>query len=359
MSQPSLCTPQLAASTLIDRERVNRPMEQVEINYRALLAVAVVLNSQRDTHSLWEAITAEITKVIPWARASVTLYDGEADGFRFYVMATTMEQVVLQRDKVIPHIGSAMGWVYDHRTIHCRPDLKREQVFLEDQWYVQEGLGRMINLPLLVRDKCLGVLNIGSIESGGPEQGDLEFLTQVAMQIAYAIDHVQAYEQIERLRDQLTKENVYLAEALRLTTDSDALVGNSLAFQHVMGLARDVAPTPTTVFITGETGTGKELIAQAIHDWSPRHSKPMVRVNCAAFPAGLVATELCWHDRAASTGSDRAAEVRFELANGATLFLDESGEMPVESQAKLLRVLQDVMVDRLGGKQPVRLDVRV
>jgi len=334
-------------------------MEQIEINYRALLAVAVVLNSQRDTHSLWEAITAEITKVIPWARASVTLYDPEADGFRFYVMATTMAQVVLQRDAVIPRIGSGMGWAYDHKTVHCRPELKQVQVFPEDQMYVQEGLGRIINLPLLVRDRCLGILNIGSIESGMPDPGDLEFLTQVAMQIAYAIDHVQAYEQIERLRDQLAKEKDYLVEELKLTQDIGSLVGRSLAFRHVIDLVHDVAPTPSTVFITGETGTGKELIAQAIHDWSPRHSKPMVRVNCAAFPAGLVESELFGHERGAFTGADRAREGRFELANGGTLFLDEIGEMPLETQAKLLRVLQDGMVDRLGGKQPIRVDVRV
>ena len=337
----------------------NTPMDRIEINYRALLAVAVVLNFQRDMSSLWGAITAEITKVIPWARASVTLYDPEADGFKFYVITTTLSQVVLQRDAIIPCVGSGMGWTFDHKTTHIRPDLKREQVFLEDTWYAQEGLGRMINLPLLVRDRCLGVLNIGSIESGAPDPEDLEFLAQVAMQIAYAIDHVQAYEQIARLRDQLAKENVYLDEELKVMKNAGSLVGESLAFRHVIGLARDVAPTPSTVFITGETGTGKELIAQAIHDWSPRHSKPMVRVNCAAFPAGLVESELFGHERGAFTGADRSREGRFELAHGGTLFLDEIGEMPLETQAKLLRVLQDGMIDRLGGKQPVRVDVRV
>jgi formate hydrogenlyase transcriptional activator len=337
----------------------NAPMDRIEINYRALLAVAVVLNSQREMQSLWEAITAEITKVVPWARATVTLYDQEADGFKFYVIATTVANVVLQRDAVIPRIGSGMGWAYDHKTVNIRPDLKRARVFPEDKWYVQEGLGRMINLPLLVGDKCLGVLNIGSIESGVPDPGDLEFLTQVAMQIAYAIDHVQAYEQIDRLRNQLAKENVYLIEELKLTKNSGSLVGKSPAFQNVLALAREVASSPMTVLIMGETGTGKELIAQAIHDWSPRHRKPLVRVNCAAFPAGLVESELFGHERGAFTGADRAREGRFELADGGSLFLDEIGEMPLETQAKLLRVLQDGMVDRLGGKQPVPVDVRV
>jgi formate hydrogenlyase transcriptional activator len=336
-----------------------KPMDRVETNYRALLAVAVVLNSQRDMHSLWEAITAEITKVIPWARASVTLYDQEADGFRFHVLATTLPEVVLQRKTVVPRVGSGMGWAYDHKTAHVRPDLKREQVFLEDKWYVQEGLGRMINLPLLVRERCLGVLNIGSRDSGDPSRDDLEFLAQVAIQIAAAIDHVQAYEQIDRLRDQLAKENVYLSEELKLVKDTGALIGKNPAFRHLLDLAREVASTSTTVLITGETGTGKELIAQAIHEWSPRHSKPLVRVNCAAFPAGLVESELFGHERGAFTGADRGREGRFELAHGGSLFLDEIGEMPLETQAKLLRVLQDGMVDRLGGKQPVHVDVRV
>jgi formate hydrogenlyase transcriptional activator len=338
---------------------IKQSMDRIERNYRALLAVAVVLNSQRDMHSLWEVITAEITKVVPWARASVTLYDREADGFRFYVIATTMAQVVLQPDALVPRVGSAMGWVYDHKALHIRADLKRDQVFIEDRWYLQEGLGRMINLPLLVGDRCLGLLNIASRESGAPDPGDLEFLTQVAMQIAYAIDHVEAYEQIDRLRNQLAKENVYLNEELRLMKNAGSLIGTSLAFQHVLGLAREVAPTPATVLITGETGTGKELIAQAIHDWSPRHQKPMVRVNCAAFPAGLVESELFGHERGAFTGADRGREGRFELAHGGTLFLDEIGEMPLDTQVKLLRVLHDGMIDRLGGKQPVRVDVRV
>jgi formate hydrogenlyase transcriptional activator len=340
-------------------ESVVSSMDRIEKNYRALLAVAVVLNSQRDMNSLWEVITAEITKVIPWARASVTLYDHEADGFRFYVMATTTPNVVLLRKTVVPRVGSGMGWAYDHKTVHIRSDLKQEQVFLEDQSYVQEGLGRMINLPLLVGDRCLGILNIGSIESGAPDPGVLEFLTQVAIQIASAIDHVQAYEQIDRLRDQLAKENVYLTEELKLVKNMGSLVGQSPAFQHVLDLARQVAVTPTTVLITGETGTGKEVIAQAIHDWSPRQSKPLIRVNCASFPAGLVESELFGHERGAFTGADRAREGRFELADGGSLFLDEIGEMPLETQAKLLRVLQDGMIDRLGGKRPVRVDVRV
>lgn len=330
-----------------------------EVNYRALLAVAIVLNSQRDSQSLFHAITEQLNRVISWERAGITIYIPEHDAFRFHAMETNLPRVVLQRDAMIPRKGSAVGWVYENKKSHVRPKLQQERVFLEDEWYVQEGLGRMINLPLLVQETCLGTLNIGSVESGDPDPDDLEFLNQVAMQIAYAISHVQAYEQINLLREQLTHENVYLVEELKRTRNFGSMVGKSRPFQQSMELAREVAPTMGTVLITGETGTGKELLARAIHDWSPRRSKAFVRVNCAALPMGLVESELFGHERGAFTGADHRRIGRFELANDGTLFLDEIGEMPLEAQAKLLRVLQENMVDRVGGTQPIAVDVRV
>jgi formate hydrogenlyase transcriptional activator len=330
-----------------------------EQTYRALLAVTNVLNSQRDTDSLWHAIAEQIGKVLPWERAGVTLYHPPTDSFRFYAVETSMPNRVLQRDAVIPKAGSAVGWVYDHRAIHVRPDLEKEKVFLEDQYYLQEGLGRMINLPLLVGESCIGTLNIGSVERGEPTPGHLEFLQMIATQIAYAIDHVQAYEQIDRLRHQLARENEYLVEELKLTHNFGAMVGVSPAVRVALAQAEAVGPTATTVLVTGETGTGKELMARAIHELSSRRNKPLVRVNCAALPMGLVESELFGHERGAFTGADQRRLGRFELANGGTLFLDEIGEMPLEVQAKLLRVLEDGMVDRVGGTRSIPVDVRV
>ncbi|WP_083448269.1 sigma-54-dependent Fis family transcriptional regulator [Nitrospira moscoviensis] len=335
------------------------PVGDNEASYRALLAVTNVLNSQRDTDSLWRAITEQIRKVLSWERAGITLYHPETDSFRFHAVETNMPNRVLQRDAVIPKAGSAVGWVYEHRAIHVRPDLHRERVFLEDQYYAQEGLGRMINLPLLVGDACIGTLNIGSVERGEPDPGHLEFLQLVATQIAYAVDHVKSYEQIDKLRHQLARENAYLVEELKLTHNFGAMVGLSAAFRKGMAQAEAVAPTSTTVLITGETGTGKELMARAIHELSPRRDKPFIRVNCAALPMGLVESELFGHERGAFTGADQRRPGRFELANGGTLFLDEIGEMPLEAQAKLLRVLEDGLVDRVGGTRPVPVDVRV
>src|SRR2546422_11719333 len=170
-------------------------------------------------------------------RAGVTLYDANSDSFRFYAVETSLTTKILQRDAVIPHIGSAVGWVYDHKQIHVRPNLHVARLFLEDDIYYQEGLGRMINLPLLVRGACLGTLNIGTVQTGEPEPQVLEFLQQVAIQIAFAIDHVRAYEQINRLREQLAKENEYLVEEIKLTHNFGIMAGKSQALQEVVPLA--------------------------------------------------------------------------------------------------------------------------
>ncbi|MES4786198.1 MAG: Fis family transcriptional regulator, partial [Nitrospiraceae bacterium] len=222
-------------------------MNSVDLSYRTLLEVTNVLNSRRDTDSLWRAITELIKQVTPWERAGITIYDEKADAFRFYAVETSMPTRVLQRDAAIPRKGSAVGWVYERHRMHVRPDLRRERIFLEDDLYVQEGLGRMINLPLLVRDTCLGTLNIGSVQAGEPGPEELEFLRQVATQIAFAIDHVRAYERINRLREQLARENEYLVEEIKLTQNFGAMVGQSPAFRKVMSLAEAVGPTKTTV----------------------------------------------------------------------------------------------------------------
>ncbi|MDX1410532.1 MAG: sigma 54-interacting transcriptional regulator [Nitrospirales bacterium] len=327
--------------------------------YRTLLEVTNILNSQRDTESLWKALAGHIKQVITWERAGITLYHPDIDAFRFYAVETSMPIVRLKCDAIIPREGSAMGWVYEHQTMHVRPQLQKEQFFLEDQFYYQEGLGRMINLPLIVHDSCLGSLNIGSVQSGDPNPENLEFLRQVATQIAFAIDQVKSYEEISRLREQLIRENAYLQEEIKLTHDYGAMVGNSKKFKEIMELAQAVAVTNSSVLVTGETGTGKELLARLIHEHSPRKQKPFVRVNCAALPSGLVESELFGHERGAFTGADQYYPGKFELADGGTLFLDEIGEMPVEAQAKLLRVLQDGAIDRVGSTKTLAVDVRI
>lgn len=327
--------------------------------YRTLLEVTNVLNFQQDTESLWKAIAGHIKQIVSWERAGITLYHADIDAFRFYAVETSMPIVRLKCDAVIPREGSAMGWVYANRQIHIRPHIQQEQMFLEDAYYREEGLGRMINLPLMVGDSCLGSLNIGSVESGKPDPENVEFLAQVAKQIALAIDHVQAYEEIRRLRDKLARENAYLLEEIKISHDFGAMIGKSQKVKNIIELAQAVAPTNTSVLITGETGTGKELLARFIHELSPRHEKPFVRVNCASLPSGLVESELFGHEKGAFTGAEQLRPGKFELANGGALFLDEIGEMPLEAQAKLLRVLQDGIIERVGSVQSLEVDVRI
>lgn len=334
-------------------------MQRATLNFETLLEVTNALNSQRDIESLWRVIADQIQKVIPWDRAGITLYEPSTDSFRFYAVITNMATPALAHDSVIPRKGSAVGWVYDHRRPHIREDLQQQQVFLEDGYYVREGLGRMINLPLLVREHCLGTLNIGGVQPGTPDPDDCKFLQQVATQIAYAIDHVLAYQQIKQLSEQLRRENEYLAAEVKASRDLRLVVGTSPSFTKVVDLLKVVAPTDTTVLLLGETGTGKEVLAQALHDLSTRCDKPFIRVNCAALPSGLIESELFGHERGAFTGAQLRKPGRFELAHTGTLFLDEIGEMPMETQAKLLRVLQDGMVDRIGSTHPLAVDVRV
>lgn len=327
--------------------------------YQTLLEVTNVLNSQKDTDGLWKAIAGHIKQVIPWERAGITLFHPDIDAFRFYAVETSMPVVRLKCDAVIPREGSAMGWVYQNRTHHVRPFIQQKQEFLEDAYYFEEGLGRMINLPLLVGEHCLGCLNIGSVECGDPDPENLGFLRQVATQIALAIDHVRAYEEIHRLKEKLTRENEYLLEEIKISHDFGAMVGSSQKFKKVLDLAQAVAPTNSSVLIMGETGTGKELLARLIHELSSRKERPFVRVNCAALPSGLVESELFGHEKGAFTGAEQVRPGKFELANGGTLFLDEIGEMPVEAQAKLLRVLQDGVIERVGSIQSQEVDVRI
>lgn len=217
----------------------------------------------------------------------------------------------------------------------------------------------MVNLPLLARGSCLGTLNIGSVAAGEPDSETLEFLRQIAIQVALAIENVQAYEQLAQLSQQLAKQNAYLTEEIKQECNFGLLVGKSEGLRKVLAQIEAVSATSTTVLITGETGTGKELVARAVHESSLRHNQPFVRLNCAALPSGLVESELFGHERGAFTGAVQRHQGRFELAHKGTLFLDEIGEMPLEVQAKLLRVLEDHHVDRVGGARSVPVDVRL
>ena len=190
-------------------------------------------------------------------------------------------------------------------------------------------------------------------------QEDVEFLARVASQVALAVDNALAYGEITALKDQLAHEKLYLEEEIRSELSFEDIIGHSAALRHVLHHVEIVAPTDATVLITGETGTGKELLARAIHNLSARHQHAFVKLNCAAIPTGLLESELFGHERGAFTGAVSQRIGRFELANRGTIFLDEVGEIPLEVQPKLLRVLQEREFERLGSPRTLRTDARL
>jgi formate hydrogenlyase transcriptional activator len=200
---------------------------------------------------------------------------------------------------------------------------------------------------------------VGSTRPHAFSTEDVDFLTQVAGQAAIAIENATAYQQIEQLKDQLAEEKLYLQDEIRTERNFGEIVGESPAFRRVLEQVETVAPTDASVLILGETGTGKELIARALHDLSRRRDRTFVKLNCAAIPTGLLESELFGHEKGAFTGAIMQKAGRFELANHGTLFLDEIGDIPLELQPKLLRALQEHEFERLGGTRTIKVDVRL
>jgi formate hydrogenlyase transcriptional activator len=212
---------------------------------------------------------------------------------------------------------------------------------------------------LIVRDRRLGTLTAGRLDGRPFTDDEAELLSTVANQVAIAVENALAYRQIAELKDTLAEECLYLESELRTDRAFEEIVGDSRALRETLQKVEIVAPTEATVLVLGETGTGKELIARAIHDRSPRRERTLVKLNCAAIPTGLLESELFGHERGAFTGAIAQKIGRFEVANGGTLFLDEVGEIPLELQSKLLRVLQEHEFERLGGTRTIKVDVRV
>jgi formate hydrogenlyase transcriptional activator len=221
------------------------------------------------------------------------------------------------------------------------------------------GLKSACFLPLVARERLLGTLNVGRFPERAFTQDDVDFLLQVASQVALAVENALDYYQVAESRQRLAEERVYLNEEIRTGQNFEEIVGSSAALKNVLKQVAIVAPTDSTVLILGETGTGKELIARAIHNMSARRDHTFVKVNCAAIPLGLLESELFGHEKGAFTGAIARKTGRFEVAHQGTLFLDEVGDIPPELQPKLLRVLQEQEFERLGSTQTIKVNVRL
>jgi formate hydrogenlyase transcriptional activator len=214
-------------------------------------------------------------------------------------------------------------------------------------------------LPLISRGRTLGVLTLGSRVENSIRPEDIDFLLRAAGQLAIAIENRLAYRKVAELKDKLAQEKLYLEDEIRGEIDFEGIVGQSSALRHVLNLVETVAPSDSTVLLLGETGTGKELIARAIHERSRRKDRTFVKLNCAAIPMGLLESELFGHERGAFTGAIAQKIGRLELADQGSLFLDEVGDIPIEIQPKLLRALQEREFERLGSNRTKKVDIRL
>src|SRR4029079_4241566 len=255
--------------------------------------------------------------------------------------------------------GSRSGWMYDHRLPLLTPDLREGRQFAEHARLIEEGILCALSVPLTVKGRFLGTLNVGSRVPGRYGEDECSLLVGIGEQVALALSNLLAYEEIAALKARLEEENQYLQEEARAETVFGDGVGKSPAILGVLARVSKVAETDSTVLVTGETGTGKEGIVRAIHALRRRKGKILVKVTCARLPASVIESELFGHEKGAFTGALGRKIGRFELANGGTLFLDEVGDLPLELQAKLLRVLQEGEFERVGGSQTLKADVRL
>jgi formate hydrogenlyase transcriptional activator len=331
-----------------------------EERQRVLLDVNNAIVTCLDRDSLFAATTAALGQAIQFDRAALILHDPIKDVFTVLGVAGPVPSPpVIPVGTEWPRLQSRAGWVLDQREPLLTVDIRNSPPFVEHAALLKEGIRSAVSVPMTVKGRIIGTLNVGSRVPGRYGADEAALLAAIAEQVALAIENLLAYEEIAALKARLEEENVYLREEVRTEAAFGDVVGESPAIVGALANVRKVAKTDSTVLVTGETGTGKELIVRAIHALSRRKDKLLVKVNCAALPAGVIESELFGHEKGAFTGALTRKIGRFELANGGTLFLDEVGDLPLELQAKLLRVLQEGEFERVGGTQTLKVDVRL
>ena len=338
----------LLASAEADRDR-----------YQLLLDINNAVVTRLGLGSVLRATCDSLRKVIPHDAASISLYDPEAKQLRVHSFDLQYPSD-LEEGALFPLAGSPQGQAFTSlRPVLIRHLDLEEFPAPQTRHAYNDGLRSGCIIPLVAHDRALGTLDIASRSEGAFTEEDVQLLTHIAKQIAIAVENALAYREISALKDKLAQEKLYLEEEIRSEMNFDQIVGDSPALRQVLDLVQTVAPSDSTVLLLGETGTGKELIARAIHDHSRRENRTFVKLNCAAIPTGLFESELFGHEKGAFTGAIGQKVGRLELADQGTLFLDEVGDVPLEIQPKLLRVLQEREFERLGSTRTKRVDVRL
>ena len=324
---------------------------------KLLLEINNTIVSNLELRDVLRAVSTSLRSVMQCDGVGIALPDRESGQLRVYALDFPNSKGVIREEIVIaPNEDSPGARVF--RTGEPASILCSESGGV-DPLAEAEGVQSMCHIPLISRNRTLGLLSLARLDPVPFSPRDLEFLTLVANQVAIAVENALAYREIAELKDRLAQEKVYLEDEIRSELNFEEIVGRSPSLRSLLQEIETVAPTDSTVLIYGETGTGKELIARAIHNLSARGKGSFVKLNCAAIPTGLLESEMFGHEKGAFTGAVAQRIGRFELANHGTVFLDEIGEIPLELQPKLLRVLQEREFERLGSSRTLRTDARL
>jgi formate hydrogenlyase transcriptional activator len=345
----------LMGALALEKERAQRAYEEQQ----SLVAISHKLSSSLELDDLLPAILSSLRNIARYDRAILCLLQEDGRKTQLYGEALEWEPFVNHEDSV-PLERSLSAQAIETRAVVFLndSDLRNMDLPLIKVMY-ESGVRSVCSVPLIAGNRIWGALNLSSMTDNAFGASDVEYLEQVANQIAIALQNSHAYREIAQLKERLAQEKRYLEYEIRSANRSDDIVGTSAALKRVLDYAAIVADTDSTVLITGETGTGKERIARVIHSMSRRKERNFIKLNCAAIPTGLLESELFGHEKGAFTGAVSQKLGRLELADKGTLLLDEIGEIPLELQPKLLRVLQDQEFERLGGNKTIRVDVRV
>jgi len=339
-------------------QSVQKQLQEEHDRLRLLLDVNNTIVSALDLRELLNAVSGSLRRLVPHEYASLSLYDAETQRLQIHALDFPASKGLIQEGLWIPVEG----------TPHGRALTSRQPLFVTLQEIEQfeltpriraEGLKSGCFLPLISRGRPLGTLVVASLQAETFPRKDGDLLQHVANQIAIGVENALAYRQVVERANKLSEEKLYLQDEIRTEYNFEEIIGESWALKRILGQVQTVAPTDSTILILGETGTGKELIARAIHNLSARRERTLVKVNCAAIPTGLLESELFGHEKGAFTGAITQRIGRFELAHRGTIFLDEVGDISLELQPKLLRILQEQEFERLGSTRTIRVDVRV
>ena len=335
-------------------------LQRQNMRLQLLLDLTNSITSNLDLREVLRATSANAREKMLSDLAGIGLPDEESGKFRKYALDLPEGPGLVKEGMLISFVGAGRAAfetlkptiAYTSNPDDFSPEEQAHNALLTEKKIV-------CNIPLVSRGRALGILRVGRTAERPYDADEIDFLRLVGGQVAIAIENALAYEEITRLKDKLAEEKLYLEEEFRSEMGFERIIGSSPALRHVLQLVETVAPSDSTVLLLGETGTGKELIARAIHERSRRKERTFVKLNCAAIPTGLLESELFGHEKGAFTGAISQKVGRMELADQGTLFLDEVGDIPAEIQPKLLRVLQEREFERLGSTHTRKVNVRL